>query len=479
MFLRKEFIAGAGALLAAATFPRGRAQAAAPTILRAEKRVIEVDGRSAHVFGLHQPNGTSGLVTDVGTPFRVRLENASGEATLVHWHGLTPPYRQDGVPYVSAPPVADGASAEYDFPLTFGGTYWMHSHQGFQEQRLMVAPLIIRDAADRGVDEQDVVVLLHDFSFRAPQEIFAQLRRKHAAMPEMAMSGMQMPGMSMPMHAAGPDLNDVVFDAFLANERTLRDPEIVRVEPGGRVRLRLINGASSTNFVVDLGGLRGELIAVDGHPVVPVHGSRFPLAMAQRADVRVQLPPGRGAYPVLATVEGLRDRAGIVLATAGAPVTKLASDAPQPAPPLDLALERNLRGTHPLAPRAANRSYRIDLTGSMQGYSWGLNGREYPHTEPLRVSTGERVEMIFRNTTMMSHPMHLHGHVFQVVAIDGRRFSGTRRDTVLVPPKASVTIAFDADNPGRWVYHCHNLYHMAAGMMGTLVYSSWARTSQH
>jgi FtsP/CotA-like multicopper oxidase with cupredoxin domain len=74
------------------------------------------------------------------------------------------------------------------------------------------------------------------------------------------------------------------------------------------------------------------------------------------------------------------------------------------------------------------------------------------------------------NRTMMSHPMHLHGHAFQVVAIDGRRFAGAVRDTVLVPPKQSVTVAFDANSPGKWAFHCHNLYHMEAGMMTTVQY---------
>jgi FtsP/CotA-like multicopper oxidase with cupredoxin domain len=186
--------------------------------------------------------------------------------------------------------------------------------------------------------------------------------------------------------------------------------------------------------------------------------------------VRVQLPPGRGAFPVLATVEGERGRTGIVLASNGARVAKIALQATQAAPALGLDLERALRGTEPLAPKAADRIHRIDLTGTMQGYRWGLNGKAHPHGEPFRVAAGERVEFVLHNTTMMSHPMHLHGHVFQVVAIDGRRFSGARRDTVLVPAKTTVTIAFDADNPGTWLFHCHNLYHMIGGMMGTVVY---------
>ncbi len=129
-----------------------------------------------------------------------------------------------------------------------------------------------------------------------------------------------------------------------------------------------------------------------------------------------------------------------------------------------------MRAAQPLAPRAPDRVHRLDLTGSMRGYIWGLNGRFYPDTPKLAVRLGERVEIVMRNTTMMSHPMHLHGHFFQVVELNGRRFPGAQRDTVLVPPMATVAIAFDADNPGTWLFHCHNLYHMAAGMMTTVDY---------
>jgi FtsP/CotA-like multicopper oxidase with cupredoxin domain len=451
--------------------PPARAQAASPTILRAEKRVIEVHGKSASVLRIRQPNGRPGLVTDVSTPFRVRLENEIGQPTLVHWHGVTPPWQQDGVPYVSAPPIAAGASAEYDFPLAFSGTYWMHSHQEFQEQQLMTAPLIIHDAQSRRTDQQEVVILLHDFTFRNPVEIFAGL--KNSGMKMSGMSGMtgSMKGMSG-MGPAGTtmDLNDVVYDAFLANDQTLDDPQVVRVEPGGRVLLRIINGASGSNFFLDLGQLTGELVAVDGHAVQPVSGSTFPVAIAQRLDVRVQLPKGQAAFPVLATLEGERKRTGIVLATPNAKIVKIDTLAPQPAGPVGLELERSLRAATPLAAKAADRTHRIDLTGSMDRYVWSLNNQTYPKAKPFTIAKGERVEFVMTNTTPMSHPMHLHGHVFQVVAINGKRYAGAMRDTVLVPPKTSVTFAFDANNPGRWFYHCHNLYHMISGMANKVVY---------
>jgi FtsP/CotA-like multicopper oxidase with cupredoxin domain len=267
------------------------------------------------------------------------------------------------------------------------------------------------------------------------------------------------------------DLNDVEFDAYLANDRTLADPDVVRVAPGGRLRLRIINAAASTNFWLGLGGLEGSLIAVDGLPVEPVAGKRFPIAIAQRLDIRLTLPAGQGAYPIMAHREGDTARTGIVLATPAAQVKHLADRAEHMAPALGLDLERRLAASRPLAPKPADRTHRVDLTGSMMGYAWGLNGVAYGEHAPLELRAGERVEIAFNNRTMMAHPMHMHGVPFQVVEIDGERFSGALRDTVLVPPHGGrVTVAFDATNAGNWVMHCHNLYHMAAGMMTTLTY---------
>jgi FtsP/CotA-like multicopper oxidase with cupredoxin domain len=106
----------------------------------------------------------------------------------------------------------------------------------------------------------------------------------------------------------------------------------------------------------------------------------------------------------------------------------------------------------------------------MMPYQWSFDGRTWQDHVPLKVGTGQRVEIELANQSMMAHPMHLHGHHFQVTALDGKAISGAVRDTVLVPINGRVTIAFDADNPGRWLFHCHNLFHMATGMMTELVY---------
>ena len=484
MLSRRTLLLSAVASSAATTFaglpivPRAHAEtnSAPQTVLRLERRTIDVNGKPASVYGISQPDGSWGLTTQKGAVFRVRVENRINEPSLIHWHGLTPPWQQDGVPGISGPPIAAGGSADYDFPLRFGGTFWMHSHQGLQEQLLMAAPLIIKDQRDRP-DQQEIVVMLADFSFTPPDEIFAALK-KGGSMPGMAsakpggatgMDGSK--GSGMKMAGAKPDLNDVKYDAFLANDRTLGDPEVVNVEAGGRVLLRVINSSSMSNFHLDLGELDGELIAVDGFEIAPVTGKRFPIAVAQRLDIRLTMPREAAAHPILAVLEGDNKQTGIVLRAGNASIARIPGSAGMASPALTLDLERRLQAAAPLEPRKADRRHTVNLTGNMASYVWSLNNVAWTkETPPLPIAKGERVELIFVNQTPMPHPMHLHGHEFQVVEINDQRFSGAVRDTVLVPPGHRVVVAFDANNPGLWAMHCHLLYHLDAGMFTTLRY---------
>jgi FtsP/CotA-like multicopper oxidase with cupredoxin domain len=486
MLSRRSVIVGA--LAASASFrsiaqaqnpPGGGAEGTAPprTILQLQRRNIVVNGKPASVYGIRHPGGTFGITTDVGKPFRVRVENKIDEPSLIHWHGLTPPWQQDGVPGISGPPIPPGGSADYDFPLRFGGTFWMHSHQGLQEQLLMAAPLIIHDQRDRA-DQQEIVIELADFSFTPPDQIFTELKKSGSKAQPAAQAGApplatkaSMAGMAKPGATAKPDLNDVKYDAFLANDRTLADPEVINVEPGGRVLLRIINGSSMSAYHIDLGPLDGELTAVDSFAVAPVKGRNFPIAVAQRLDIRLAIPRTPAAYPVLAVLEGDRKQTGVILAAGNAPVAQIPDLANTPSVALTLDLERRLRALRPLTPRKADRVYTINLTGDMAKYIWSLNNVAWtPSVPPLPIAKGERVELVMVNRTGMPHPMHLHGHEFQVVEIDGKRFSGAVRDTVLVPPGRRVVIAFDANNPGWWAFHCHLLYHLDAGMFTTFRY---------
>ena len=492
-FSRRRFLRTA---LAASVLPilpeAARGALPAPKRLVAGTRMLEVNGRPAKVFGLTGPDGRPGFRLAASERFRVELANETGTRTLVHWHGQLPPWTQDGFPWPQTPPITNGAVQPYDY-APIPGTYWMHSHHAMQEQRLMTAPLIVHSAAELREDRQEVLLMLHDFTFRTPEEVLAGLtgtsvaaaqamaRRTEeapvgkgdASVPEPRVVDMtaRVPGMAMPgMTMSGPggmqmhmDLNDVHYDAFLANDRTLADPQIVRVERGGRIRLRVINGASSSQFWVDLGELVGRVVATDGHPVHALAGNRFPLAMAQRLDILIDLPRA-GAFPILAQLEGDSRQTGIVLARPGGHIPRIA-DGTQAAPPVDQSLEARLMAVEPLPPRSADIVQTIVLGGGMTPYAWSMNGEYWPQVSPLMLTKGQRVEIDLVNRTMMAHPIHLHGHVFQVIAIDGEPIQGAVRDTVLVMPMRRVRIAFDADNPGRWPLHCHNLYHMVTGMM--------------
>lgn len=174
---RRTFLIGSAAAAAAAsTKSPASAQGGAARALDIVYRSISVRGRAARIYGLVDEKGRPGSLTfEEGGTFAVRLANKTKEPTLVHWHGMTPPWRQDGVPDVTQPMLQPGASYEYSYPLTRPGTNWMHAHT-LQEAQLLAAPLIVRERAADRIDEQEVVVMLHDFSFKSPDEILAGLR---------------------------------------------------------------------------------------------------------------------------------------------------------------------------------------------------------------------------------------------------------------------------------------------------------------
>jgi len=459
-------------------------QTKAATKIQALRRTLEINGKSADVLGLLQPNGTQGMTAIVNQPFNVVVENKLDKATAIHWHGLHPPNSDDGVPGVTQPAVRPDASLFYNFPVVPAGTHWMHSHQGLQEAYLLAAPLIVHEPDERHRDEQEIVVLLSDFSFTPPKAIYANLRHSGKGAAPMkpdapASAGKTSQNASAMSMASGQvDANDVDYDAYLANDRTLADPDVVKVEKNGRVRLRIINGCSGTNCFIDLGTLGGELIAVDGMPVKPVRVSRLPLTIAQRVDILLQVPRDGGAFPILALREYATEQTGIVLATSGAQITKLPVKSSTKTGLLNLDLESQLSAVQPLADKPLSQTSILRLGGNMARYEWMINDAAFDVANPgtqkaqVRVKQGQRVALKFVNETPMSHPMHLHGHSFQVIAINDRPLSGALRDTVLVPGKTSVTVAFDANNPGLWFVHCHVLWHLEAGMATLVEYEA-------
>ena len=482
-FSRRGFLTASAATAASLALPARMHAASDGFALRATTRVIEVNGRAATVLGLTNAQGGLGLTLDPGQRFRTDLTNDLDIETIIHWHGQIPPNAQDGVPNTNQM-LKPGETRAYDFEAR-PGTFWMHSHIPEQEIGLLAAPLIVRRPEEVAADRQEVVMFLHDFAFRSPQEVLSEVsggtamdhsKMDHSAQPTGGMHTMlEMGGMSGMMGVGmAMDLNDFDFDAYLANDRTLDDPEVIAVERGGRVRLRVINGAAMTAFWIDLGAATARLVAVDGELVVPLDGTRFSVAPAQRLDIEINLPADGAALPVLALREGARERTGIILAPAGTAVPKLASLSDTDHPPVsgNMAQEMALRALTPLPARPIQNGQMVMLMGAMQPYLWTINGRVWEDRIPVAGRSGERMELMLHNMSMMAHPMHLHGHVFQVVEVNGTRFAGALRDTVHVPAMGSVTIAFDAGEPAPWMLHCHQMGHLATGMMTELAVSA-------
>lgn len=431
-----------------------------PTVLRAIEETITVDGKQSKVFNLVQPDGAPGYVGMRGDYFNVLLKNDTSVPISIHWHGLILPNDQDGVPYVTQLPIPPGKSHRYYFKLKQSGTYWMHSHFRFHEQQLMSAPLILNEPDDE-FEGKDITVMLNDFTFKNPETVFNQL--KHPA------SNLNMAAMK-----SRADLNDVKYDNYLANRHTLDDPAMYDVQPGQQVKLRLINGASASNFWVTTGKLSGLAVAIDGNLIQPIIDNTFQLGSAQRVDVIVTIPKTGGVFPILAQAEGTNKQTGILLVTPNARIPKLSSQATTKANVLNSKQELRFHAIDPLEDKRIEKTLHYKLSGDMNNYVWRINEDVWPIIRPLVVNEDTRVEMVFTNDTGMSHPMHFHGHVFQVTEIDGKPIeNGPLRDTILVLPHQTQKIVFDADNPGVWMMHCHILYHMAAGMMTTTNYEGY------
>ena len=428
------------------------------TFLQVREQTIKINGKEAKMYAVVQQDGTMGLSYNIGDLFDVHLENVLEIPTSIHWHGLILPCAQDGAAFVTQFPIYPKVSYNYQFPIVQSGTFWMHSHFGLEKQKLLEAPLILHDPAEALLADQEAVILLSDFSFKSPEAIFQQLKsggHKTSKKKE--------------------DIVEVNYDAFLANLHTLENPQIIQTVPGKIVRLRMINGASNTNFFLDLNALEGRAIAVDGNRIQPVKGSYFELAVAQRIDILVTIPDQGGAFPILAQGEGTDKQTGIILVTEGTQLPKIASKTLKKAGRFTNIQEAGFQALSPLPKKPIDRKIRLELAGDMATYQWTINGQSWPEVTPLLVEQDQRVEIVFNNVSSMSHPMHLHGHIFQVTAINGQPIEGALRDTVFIPQNSSVSIQFDADNPGVWPLHCHLLYHQEAGMSTVLRYGQFVQ----
>lgn len=373
------------------------------------------------------------------------------QGSSVHWHGIRISNEMDGVVGLTQDAVASGQSMMYDFVAPDAGTYWYHPHNRTWEQmaRGLYGALIIKEATPPDVD-RDEVFLIDDWRLTqeaAIDESFGQMR-------------------------------DWSHGGRVGNWVTVngKAPANHPVKLNERIRLRLVNVANSRVFELGFDGLDGMVVALDGQPLdVPVAVGRISLAPAQRMDLILDVTAQEGRQGSLV----MQDR-NQAIQLAKFPVEGLArnerkpSPAPLPANPVpalgnlqtarrfDLLMEGGAMGQ--MREAVMDGEVRDTRSLASEGQFWALNGvAGLPKTPLLVAERGETIIVRIINDTVFAHAMHLHGFHFRTLGADGSQ--GPLRDTVLVERAETVEIAFVADNPGDWLFHCHMLEHTAAGML--------------
>lgn len=252
-----------------------------------------------------------------GSTVNLRVTNHLRVPSSIHWHGILLPANMDGVPGLSFDGIAPGESFLYQFQLRQSGTYWYHSHSGFQEQNALYGPMVIEPAGpDRHQVQRDYVVMLNDWTDEDPERIYAKLKKQsdyynfsQPTVPDFFRDvrqkglarALSMRKMWNEMRMSPTDLGDVSSYTYthLMNGVTPAQNWTGIFRPGEKVRLRFINGSSSTFFDVRIPGLKMTVIAADGQDVEPVPVDEFRIAVAETYDVIVQ-PHEDRAYTVFA-----------------------------------------------------------------------------------------------------------------------------------------------------------------------------------
>ena len=592
VFDRRGVLRGAALLgsgLAVASLRPARAASASPGVdalpslagedltLAIERRPWTVDGRTGRAVAINGTVPGPILRLREGQRVRIAVENRMDEETSIHWHGVLTPAPMDGVPGVSFPGIPPRSTFVYEFPLIQSGTYWYHSHSGFQEQEGLYAPIIIDpQGPDPIAYDREHVIMLSDFSFMPPVRILQKLKQEGGVFNyrKQTVAGL-LAGRDQTLRERiewakmlmdPTDISDVTgaVYTFLVNGQGPKSNWTGLFKPGERVRLRFINAASQTIFDVRIPGLKLTVVAADGQAVRPVEVDEFQIANAETYDVVVQ-PTEDRAYTIAAEavdrsgmaratlaprpgmaaevppmrarpVDNLRDmgmdmsgmrmagsgeghaahdgdamagmemsasggarppgmapqkpRGGDVMGDMGgmkmsmldplnAPQVKLGPGVQMISPmPQDRTGEpgqglesvghrvlvyKDLVALEPNPdPRPPGRTVEIHLTGNMERFMWGFDGLKFSETtRPYMFRAGERVRVTLVNDTMMSHPIHLHGHFFDLA--DGPDGHRARKHTINVSPGGKLSWDF-TPAAGDWAFHCHMFYHMAAGM---------------
>ena len=387
-----------------------------------------------------------------GARLQRRFRNDLPQASTIHWHGIRIANAMDGVPGMTQQTVAPGTEFLYDFTLPDAGTYWYHPHNRSWEQmaRGLYGALIVEEKAGAPEVDSEEVLLIDDWRLAEG----AQIADGFGALHDWAHAGR-------------------IGNWITVNGQGAWSRQVAR---NSRHRLRLVNTANARIFSLEVRGLAGWVIALDGMPLDSPHPlDRLTLAPAQRADLIVDVVAADGEEALLISHERDGEYA-IASFTVSGSAQGDRLPAPAPLPPADLpglgdvtqartarlVMEGGAMGRMTGAMMGGRMMDMRAMAGA--GKVWAFNGMaDMPDTPLIEAARNETIRIAMTNDTAWPHAMHLHGHHFRQLAQDGS--VGPLRDTLLINRGADAEIVFVADNPGDWLLHCHMLEHAAGGMM--------------
>jgi FtsP/CotA-like multicopper oxidase with cupredoxin domain len=484
--------------------------------LTAQQTDVDLGGVTARTLAFGSTIPGPLIRANVGDELAITVQNRLTAPTSVHWHGIALRNDMDGVE-PATPNIPAGQDFTYRFSVSNAGTYWAHPHVGLEEDMGLYLPVIVDDPTEPGNYDAEWIVVMDDWTDgvgKSPQQLYDALTSPN----KPTMQNMPAPASATPTTTSstttttatpsttttattssgttstsaapgttgttgtsaaagapgevgtsdllGGDAGDIAYPYYLINGRVPAAATTLNAKPGQRIRIRFINTGSDTAFRVALAGHSMTVTHTDGFPVVPTQVDALLIGMAERYDVTVTAADG--VFPLVAAAEGKNAVARALLVTgSGSPPDPQfrPTELTKRVGTIDMftaSTTVNLGAAEP------NLNLPVVLGGDMAKYVWTINGEPYSKTNPLHVRQGQRPIITFDNQTMMYHPIHLHGHTFQLIKSDGA--PGARKDTVVVLPKQKIEAVLVADNPGLWMLHCHNTYHAFAGMQTRLDY---------
>ncbi|WP_099668924.1 multicopper oxidase family protein, partial [Anoxybacillus flavithermus] len=394
-----------------------------------------------------------------GDRVKIIFKNELPEPTAIHWHGYPVPNDQDGVPGMTMDAIKPGETFTYEFTATVPGTYWYHSHQKSAEQvdKGLYGTLIVEPKEGEQVD-RDYTLVLDEW-----------MSQQQASTTEQANHTNMHHGNSSMMH----DMS--MYDIFTINGKSGTAIKPLKVKKGEKVRLRLVN-AGYMSHKLHLHGHTFQIVATDGQPLKNpqlIKDELLNIAPGERYDIEfIADNPGEWLLECHGDMKGT-DGMKVNIQYEGQASNTDKANAKENLPVVDMTTY----GKYEAGPFTLNQKYDVEYTMDLgtamgkNGMIFTINGKTYPDTAPINVKTGDLVKVkIVNNSPMDVHPMHLHGHFFQVLSKNGKPVTGSPliKDSLNVNPGEEYVVAFKANNPGNWMFHCHDLHHASAGMVTEL-----------